>query len=110
MLRIAILGAGWSGMRHFEAIRELGRKVCVDCIVDNDADLLKAKAEELLIAKTHTDYHDALADPDVDAVSICLLYYRLSDNLLLQEFFQLFVLSSLIDQLSVDVDKLNLCG
>lgn len=72
MLRIAILGVGWAGTRHVEAIRELGRKVAVDCIVDNDAELLRAKAEELGVPKTYTDYQDALTDPDVDAVSICL--------------------------------------
>ena len=72
MLRMAILGVGWAGTRHVEAIRELRRKVAVDCIVDNDAHFLKAKAEELSIAKTYADYEDALADPNVDAVSICL--------------------------------------
>ena len=72
LLRIAILGVGWAGTRHVKAIRELGRKVAVDCIVDNDVDFLKAKAKELGIAKTYVDYQDALADPDVDAVSICL--------------------------------------
>ncbi|MCZ6679808.1 MAG: Gfo/Idh/MocA family oxidoreductase [Candidatus Poribacteria bacterium] len=72
MLRIAIVGVGWAGTRHVEALRELGRKIALDCIVDNDADFLKSQAEELGIRKTYTDYHDALADPDVDAVSICL--------------------------------------
>ncbi len=72
MLKIAILGMGWAGTRHVEAIRELGRKISVDCIVDNDAEFLKAKAAELGIGKTYTDYHDALADPDVDAISVCL--------------------------------------
>ncbi|MCH8290697.1 Gfo/Idh/MocA family oxidoreductase [Candidatus Poribacteria bacterium] len=71
MLRIAIIGLGWAGTRHVEAIRELGRKITVDCLVDNDADHLKVQAEELGIPKTYTDFHDALADPDVDAVSIC---------------------------------------
>jgi len=33
MLRLAILGVGWAGTRHVEAIRELGRKVVVDCII-----------------------------------------------------------------------------
>ena len=72
MLRIAILGVGWAGTRHVQAIRELARKVTVDCLVDNDPDHLRAAAKELDVAKTYTDYRDALADPDVDAVSICL--------------------------------------
>jgi predicted dehydrogenase len=71
MLRIAVIGAGWAGTRHVQAIRELGRKVTVDCLVDYDAGHLAAKAEELGVHKTYTDYRDALVDPDVDAVSIC---------------------------------------
>ena len=74
MLRIAPVGIGWAGTRHVEAIRKLGRKLTVDCLVDNDADHLKAKAKEVGIEKTYTDLHDALADPDVDAVSICAPY------------------------------------
>lgn len=72
MLRIAVIGVGWAGTRHVEAIRELGRKVVVDCLVDNDADHLRKKAYELGVGKTYTDIDDALADPEVDAVSICL--------------------------------------
>jgi predicted dehydrogenase len=72
MLRIAILGLGWAGTRQVEAIRELDRKVEIACLVDSDPHHLADKATKLGIAKTYTDYHDALADPDVDAVSICL--------------------------------------
>ncbi|MFC1712063.1 Gfo/Idh/MocA family protein [Candidatus Poribacteria bacterium] len=72
MLRIAIIGIGWAGARHVGAIRELGRKITVDCIVDNDADFLKSKAEELGISRTYTNFQDALADTEIDAVSICL--------------------------------------
>ncbi len=72
MLRTAILGMGWAGTRHVEAIRELGRKLSVECIVDNDAPFLRCKADELGVGKTYTDYADALTDPDIDAVSICL--------------------------------------
>jgi predicted dehydrogenase len=43
----------------------------VIALVDNDADHLRATAEELHIGKTYTDYVDALADAHVDAVSIC---------------------------------------
>lgn len=75
MLNIAILGVGWAGTRHAEAIRELGRKITVECIVDSDAEFLRSKAEELGVQKTYTDYHDALADPAVDAVSICLPHH-----------------------------------
>ena len=71
MLRIAIIGVGWAGERQVKAIRELGRKVTVACLVDNDTDFLAAKAGELNVDKTYTNYHDALADNNIDAVSIC---------------------------------------
>ena len=72
MLRIAIIGVGWAGSRQAQAIRELGRKLTIECLVDNDPDHMATKARQLNVAKTYSDYHDALADPDVDAVSICL--------------------------------------
>ncbi len=77
MLRIAILGVGWAGTRHVEAIRELEQRggrddVTVACLVDNDPAFLEQKAHELGIEKTYVDYRQALDDPDVDAVSICL--------------------------------------
>jgi predicted dehydrogenase len=71
MLRLAIIGAGWAGERQVQAIQELGRKVTIACLVDNDRDFLQKKAQELQIAKIYTDYHEALNDPDIDAVSIC---------------------------------------
>ena len=71
MLRTAIIGAGWAGRRHVEAIRELGRRLDAACLVDNDAAHLAAVAQELGVAKTYTDFTAALADPDIDAVSIC---------------------------------------
>lgn len=71
MLRTAVIGIGWAGTRQVRAVRELGRKVAVDCLVDSDAGHLASKAEELGVQKTYTDHRDALSDPDVDAVSIC---------------------------------------
>ena len=72
MLRIAIIGIGWAGTRQVEAIRELNRGITVECLVDNDEDHLRTKAEELGVQKSYTRIGEALADPDVDAVSICL--------------------------------------
>ena len=71
MLNIAVIGVGWAGQRHVEAIRELGRKLTVNCLVDNDPDHLKETARQLNVEKTYTDFQDALADASIDAVSIC---------------------------------------
>jgi len=72
MLRLAILGVGWAGQRQIHAVRELNRKVTIECAVDNDAPFLANQAQTLGIDKTYTDYRHALNDPDVNAVSICL--------------------------------------
>jgi UDP-N-acetyl-2-amino-2-deoxyglucuronate dehydrogenase len=81
VLRIAIVGAGWAGSRQVEAIRELNEdpeqrapglpKAHVECLVDSDAAYLREKAAALGVGKTYVDFHHALDDPDVDAVSIC---------------------------------------
>lgn len=71
MLRIAIIGVGWAGTRHVEAIRELGDKLQVTCLVDNDPVHLREQAQALGVAKTYTEFTAALADPEIDAVSLC---------------------------------------
>ncbi|MBI3970631.1 MAG: Gfo/Idh/MocA family oxidoreductase [Chloroflexi bacterium] len=71
VLRLAVVGVGWAGTRQVEAVREVGRKIAVTCLVDGDAGFLRQKAEALGVAKTFVRLEEALADPDVDAVSIC---------------------------------------
>lgn len=71
-LRVAIIGVGWAGAKHVEAIRELNRGLTVDCLVDSDAAFLAEQCEALDVEKSHTRAEDAIADDDVDAVSICL--------------------------------------
>ena len=71
MIQLAIVGVGWAGSRHITAIGELGEKVQVSCLVDNDADFLREKSSEFAVEKTFADLDEALADPDVDAVDIC---------------------------------------
>ena len=71
MLRVAVIGLGWAGTRQVEAIRELGRKLTVECLVDNEAEHVATKALALEVSKTYVDYCEALEDPRVDAVSIC---------------------------------------
>ena len=71
MLNVAIIGAGWAGTRQVEAAQELGRKVVVNCLVDNDPQHLASTADKLGIEKRYGNFREALADPAVDAVSIC---------------------------------------
>lgn len=73
-LRIAIVGCGWAGDRHARACEECG--VTVRWAVDVDqgrAEGLRASLRGSQPATyVSTDYREALDDPNVDAVDICL--------------------------------------
>jgi len=65
-----VIGTGFIGPAHVEAVRRLGF-VDVVAVAENGDDLAKAKAAELSIAKAYGDYHALLADPDVEVVHNC---------------------------------------
>ena len=72
MVRIAVVGIGWAGSRHVQAADELKGRVSITALVDDDAEHLRAIAADLHSdARLVTDLEEALAAPDVDAVSIC---------------------------------------
>lgn len=70
-LQLAIIGVGWAGRRQAQAIRELKGAVNLVALVDNDLDHLASTAAELGVAHHTTDFDRVLADPAIDAVSIC---------------------------------------
>lgn len=67
-MHIAIIGCGWAGQRHATAFRQCG--TTIRWAVDTNI----ARAEKIANEATHTstDYRQALADPAVEAVSLCL--------------------------------------
>ena len=70
---IAIVGVGWAGSRHAEAIAELqgiDERVSVDCFVDSDAAHLKETASKFGVEKTYVTLDEALSDSSVDVVDI----------------------------------------
>jgi predicted dehydrogenase len=70
-LRVAIIGAGWAGQRQTRASGELDGELEVVALVDNDVTHLAATAAGLGVARYTSDLDAILADPDIDAVSIC---------------------------------------
>lgn len=70
-VRIAVVGLGWAGSRQVEAARELGGGVEIVALVDNDPDFLAERAATLGLTRTYSTLEDALADDQVEAVSIC---------------------------------------
>ena len=70
-LRVGILGAGWPGERHAD-----GYLACDDTRIVAVSDLDPARraafARHYDIEQSYADYHDLLANPAIDAVSIAL--------------------------------------
>jgi predicted dehydrogenase len=68
--RVAIIGCGWAGSRHTRAFAECSAEV--RWAIDGDASRAGEIAGRSAGARVSVDYLDALADPEVDAVDICL--------------------------------------
>jgi predicted dehydrogenase len=69
-IKAAIIGTGFIGPVHVEAIRRLGF-VDVVAIAERDQALAEAKAAELSIPKAYGDYRELLADPQIQVVHNC---------------------------------------
>lgn len=69
-LRTAVIGTGFVGRVHVEAIRRLGF-VDIAAIVDVNIAQAQRYAEEFGAEKAVADYKEVLADPTIDAVDIC---------------------------------------
>ena len=70
-LKIGIIGCGSIGSTHANAYAGVkGAELVAMCDILPDVLEKKAKAHNVKI--TYTDYHELLANPDIDAVSICV--------------------------------------
>ena len=84
MIKAGVIGLGFIGPVHVEAIRRTGNAEVVAI-----AEMNKAKAEEFAgewgIEKVYTDYKDLLADELIDVVHICTpnhLHYQIAKEVL----------------------------
>ncbi len=69
-LQIAILGCGWAGTRHARAYARSGAEIRWAVDIDlRRAEALRGRREQVRVSP---DYRQALEDPAVDAVDICL--------------------------------------
>jgi len=72
-VRIAVIGLGWVGEKHCEALAGLPHvELCALCTRTESR--LKALAKTFGVRKTYTDYRALLADSDVDAVSVVTMW------------------------------------
>lgn len=69
-LRIGVIGAGFTGQQHIEAIRRIpGTEV--KALSESNSDVAAKKSEQLGINKYYLDYRDMLRDPEIDIIHNC---------------------------------------
>jgi predicted dehydrogenase len=67
-MRAGVIGVGFIGAAHIEALRRLG---FVDVVALSDAQEAEKKAEALYVPKGYTDYREMIDRENLDAVHIC---------------------------------------
>ncbi len=81
-LKIGLVGAGFIGKQHIEAIRRIpGAEVIA--VADSNGDAAKSVAEQFFIPEWHADYHDLLADGNIAVVHNCTpssLHYQVNKD------------------------------
>lgn len=68
-LRVGLIGFGFVGPHHLDAIRRLGF-ADVTAIATTSEKSARAKAEQHLVAKGYGDWRRLIADPEIDVVDI----------------------------------------
>lgn len=68
-LRVGLIGCGFIGPHHLDAIRRLGF-ADVTAVATRSAEDARAKADAHHIAKSYGDWRELLADPEIDVVDI----------------------------------------
>jgi UDP-N-acetylglucosamine 3-dehydrogenase len=72
-VRVAVIGLGWFGEKHCEALSGISH-VELHALCDVNEPRLKEVAKTFGVKKTYTDYHKLLADPDVDMVNVVTMW------------------------------------
>ncbi len=70
-LKTSVIGTGFVGRVHVEAIRRLG-DVELAAIADQSPELARSFGDQLGVDRTTGDYRELLADPAIRAVHICV--------------------------------------
>ncbi len=72
---VGIIGAGDFAVMHAGGYQALGERVRLAAVADIDKDRARALAQRFDIPAVYDDYQHLLADPDVQAVSICTPHF-----------------------------------
>jgi UDP-N-acetyl-2-amino-2-deoxyglucuronate dehydrogenase len=71
-LKLGVIGVGRVAMAHLNALMDLKAQIELVAIADLRADRAKEIAEEFGVINVYSDYHDLLADREIEAVIVCL--------------------------------------
>ena len=70
--RIGIIGCGWAGSQHAQAVQALADRAVLAAVADRNTDVAQRKAKEWNVSTWTSDYRELLTKTRLDAVSICL--------------------------------------
>ncbi len=74
-IRYAVIGLGWFGEKHCEALAGLPN-VELFALCTRRMVRLEELARRFGVRHTYTDYHDLLSNPDVEAVSVATMWHQ----------------------------------
>jgi len=69
-IKVGVIGCGFVGKIHIEALRRLGF-IDVVALAERDQATAAAKAKELSVPQAYGDYQDLISCKEIDAVHIC---------------------------------------
>jgi predicted dehydrogenase len=70
MINVAVIGTGYIGPLHIEALRRING-ITVKGVTDANPALAKKTAERYNIEEIYADYKEILADPSIDVIHTC---------------------------------------
>ena len=72
-VKYGVIGLGWFGEKHCEALAGIGA-VDLVALCTRTKSRLKALGKEFGVKRLYTDYHEMLADPELEAVSVVTMW------------------------------------
>jgi predicted dehydrogenase len=83
-LKVGVIGTGFIGPAHIEALRRLGN-IEVVALAESSEEIAKSKAQSLGIKEYYSDYKELLKKKDIQSIHICspnYLHYQMAKEAL----------------------------